>query len=126
MVGCMALYPVIMAGGSGTRFWPLSRQARPKQFLPLASKSPLITDTAARLKGLASMKNTFIVCGPLHARNAAKLVKGLPKQIAFVGSEVGHERKLYGRGDCKNASGPLTRCSGYSNTAGLPISSPDR
>ena len=48
----MALYPVIMAGGSGTRFWPLSRQARPKQFLPLASKSPLITDTAARLKGL--------------------------------------------------------------------------
>ncbi len=80
----MALYPVIMAGGSGTRFWPLSRQARPKQFLPLASKSPLITDTAARLKGLASMKDTFIVCGPLHARNAAKLVKGLPKKNLLV------------------------------------------
>jgi mannose-1-phosphate guanylyltransferase len=63
----MALYPVIMAGGSGTRFWPLSRQARPKQFLPLASKAPLITDTATRLKGLA-----------------AKLVKGLPKQNLLV------------------------------------------
>ncbi|GHG94539.1 mannose-1-phosphate guanylyltransferase [Comamonas sp. JC664] len=80
----MALYPVIMAGGSGTRFWPLSRQARPKQFLPLASKQPLITDTSARLKGLASVKDTFIVCGPLHAKAAAKLVKGLPKANLLV------------------------------------------
>lgn len=80
----MALYPVIMAGGSGTRFWPLSRQARPKQFLPLASKQPLITDTAGRLKGLAPVKNTLIVCGPLHAKNAAKLVKGLPKGNILV------------------------------------------
>ena len=31
----MTLYPVVMAGGSGTRFWPLSRKARPKQFLSL-------------------------------------------------------------------------------------------
>ncbi|SET74581.1 mannose-1-phosphate guanylyltransferase [Stigmatella erecta] len=80
----MALYPVIMAGGSGTRFWPLSRQARPKQFLPLASKLPLITDTTARLKGLASLKDTFIVCGPLHAKTAAKLVKGLPPKNLLV------------------------------------------
>lgn len=80
----MALYPVIMAGGSGTRFWPLSRQARPKQFLPLASKLPLITDTAGRLKGLSTVKNTFIVCGPLHAKAAAKLVKGLPRANILV------------------------------------------
>lgn len=80
----MTLYPVIMAGGSGTRFWPLSRKARPKQFLPLASKAPLITDTAARLKGLASVKDIFVVCGPLHAKAAAKLVKGLPKKNLLV------------------------------------------
>ena len=49
----MALHPVIMAGGSGTRFWPLSRKARPKQFLPLASKNPLITDTATAPRGAA-------------------------------------------------------------------------
>ena len=41
----MKLFPVIMAGGSGTRFWPLSRQKRPKQFLPLASEKALIVDT---------------------------------------------------------------------------------
>ncbi|HSP77340.1 MAG TPA: mannose-1-phosphate guanylyltransferase [Myxococcaceae bacterium] len=80
----MTLYPVIMAGGSGTRFWPLSRKARPKQFLPLASKNPLITDTAARLKGLASVKDTFVVCGPQHAREAAKRVKGLPRKNLLV------------------------------------------
>lgn len=80
----MTLYPVVMAGGSGTRFWPLSRKARPKQFLPLASSSPLLTDTVSRLKGLASVKNTFIVCGTLHAKLAAKLVKGLPKQNLLV------------------------------------------
>jgi mannose-1-phosphate guanylyltransferase len=80
----MTLYPVIMAGGSGTRFWPLSRKARPKQFLPLASKNPLITDTAARLKGLASVKDIFVVCGPLHAKAAAKLVKGLPRKNLLV------------------------------------------
>ncbi len=80
----MALHPVIMAGGSGTRFWPLSRKARPKQFLPLASKNPLITDTVGRLKGLASVKDTVVVCGPLHARQAARLVKGLPKKNLLV------------------------------------------
>jgi mannose-1-phosphate guanylyltransferase len=80
----MALHPVIMAGGSGTRFWPLSRKARPKQFLPLASKAPLIADTVGRLKGLASVKDTLVVCGPLHAKAAAKLVKGLPKKNLLV------------------------------------------
>ena len=38
------LHPVILAGGSGTRFWPLSRRRRPKQFLPLAGKVPLLIE----------------------------------------------------------------------------------
>ena len=80
----MAIHPVIMAGGSGTRFWPLSRKARPKQFLPLASPNPLITDTVTRLKGLASVKDTLVVCGPAHARQAAKLIKGLPRKNLLV------------------------------------------
>lgn len=80
----MNLYPVIMAGGSGTRFWPLSRKARPKQFLPLASKAPLITDTATRLKGLAPARHLFVVCGPAHARAAQKRVPGLPRKHLLV------------------------------------------
>ena len=44
------MYAVVMAGGSGTRFWPLSRRARPKQFLAIGTELPLIAETAARLR----------------------------------------------------------------------------
>ncbi|MFL5320141.1 MAG: mannose-1-phosphate guanylyltransferase [Myxococcaceae bacterium] len=80
----MALHPVIMAGGSGTRFWPLSRKSRPKQFLPLASDLPLITDTANRLKGLASSKDVWVVCGKVHAPQVKKLVKGIKADHVLV------------------------------------------
>ncbi len=48
----MALTPVILCGGSGTRLWPLSRLLLPKQFLPLASARTLLQETALRLAGL--------------------------------------------------------------------------
>jgi mannose-1-phosphate guanylyltransferase len=80
----MTLHPVIMAGGSGTRFWPLSRKARPKQFLPLASKKPLIVETAERMRGLAKPKDTWVVCGPQHAGPAKKLLKGIPGSNVLV------------------------------------------
>ncbi|MGA9526246.1 MAG: mannose-1-phosphate guanylyltransferase [Myxococcaceae bacterium] len=80
----MALHPVIMAGGSGTRFWPLSRKARPKQFLPLASKKPLIVETADRLRGLAKPKDTWVVCGPQHATPVKRLLKGMPSGNVLV------------------------------------------
>ena len=44
--------PVIMAGGSGTRLWPLSRSLYPKQFLPLTEKRTMLQVTAERLGGL--------------------------------------------------------------------------
>jgi len=78
------LYPVIIAGGSGTRFWPLSRASRPKQFLPLASDRPLLADTAARLKGLAPPSRTLVVCGKLHARSVRAAVPKLPARNVLV------------------------------------------
>ncbi|HEY8207232.1 MAG TPA: mannose-1-phosphate guanylyltransferase, partial [Myxococcaceae bacterium] len=77
-------YPVIIAGGSGTRFWPLSRTSRPKQFLPLASDRPLLADTAARLKGLAPLSRTLVVCGKLHARAVRAAVPQLPAKNVLV------------------------------------------
>jgi len=47
----MYVQPVILAGGSGTRLWPLSRSTHPKQFLPLLDGSTLLDSTLARLKG---------------------------------------------------------------------------
>ncbi|HZY02614.1 MAG TPA: mannose-1-phosphate guanylyltransferase [Anaeromyxobacteraceae bacterium] len=80
----MTLYPVIMAGGSGTRFWPLSRADRPKQFLALAGSEPLLTATVARLPPLARLDRTYVVCGPNHQATVRRLVPGLPRQNLLV------------------------------------------
>lgn len=55
------LHAVIMAGGSGTRFWPASRNACPKQFLKMGSENTLIQSTAKRISGLVESKNTLVV-----------------------------------------------------------------
>jgi mannose-1-phosphate guanylyltransferase len=78
----MSVYTVILAGGSGTRFWPLSRAARPKQFLPLASGSPLLVDTIRRVS--SGLKRTYVSCGSTHAPMVRKLVKGLPPANLLV------------------------------------------
>ncbi len=52
-----------MAGGGGTRFWPLSRKAKPKQFLNLSGKDTMVMDTANRLCRIADKEDIFIVTG---------------------------------------------------------------
>src|SRR5215470_12544366 len=54
-------YPVIVAGGRGTRFWPLSRAHRAKQLLPLAGERTMIQQTFARLQPLAPGKNFWVI-----------------------------------------------------------------
>ena len=55
------LYAVIMAGGKGTRFWPLSRETFPKQFLKIVGDRTLIQDTIHRLHGSVRPSNVLIV-----------------------------------------------------------------
>jgi mannose-1-phosphate guanylyltransferase len=55
-----ALYPVIMAGGSGTRFWPLSRHLFPKQLLRIGGEHTLIQQTMRRVLGCAPASNVLI------------------------------------------------------------------
>jgi len=54
------IFPVIMAGGSGTRLWPMSRTAFPKQFLALGNQLTMLQQTASRLNGLDSGKPVVI------------------------------------------------------------------
>lgn len=68
------LHPVVLAGGSGTRFWPLSRRDLPKQFLPLASSRPLILDTLDRVGDLAAPEDVAIVCGRSHEELLRKIL----------------------------------------------------
>ena len=58
-----SVWVTVLAGGSGLRFWPLSRADRPKQLLPLGSARPLIVDTIERLRGLAPPERTRILAG---------------------------------------------------------------
>jgi len=63
----MSLHAVILAGGSGTRFWPLSRAKKPKQFLALVTGRTLIAETFLRVEPLCSSDRTWVVCGKDHA-----------------------------------------------------------
>ncbi|MBA3882297.1 MAG: NTP transferase domain-containing protein [Chthoniobacterales bacterium] len=56
-----SIYALILAGGSGERFWPLSRRARPKQLLRLVSDKTLLEDTVARLDGLVPRDHILIL-----------------------------------------------------------------
>ncbi|MGH8119839.1 MAG: mannose-1-phosphate guanylyltransferase/mannose-6-phosphate isomerase, partial [Gammaproteobacteria bacterium] len=65
----MTLCPVILAGGGGTRLWPLSREYYPKQFLPLFSEYSLLQETLLRLDGLRKdipVLDPVIVCNEEH------------------------------------------------------------
>ncbi|NEW07076.1 mannose-1-phosphate guanylyltransferase [Paenibacillus sp. SYP-B3998] len=57
----MNRFAVIMAGGGGTRFWPLSRQNKPKQLLNISGNDIMINDTILRYKNVISIENTLIV-----------------------------------------------------------------
>jgi mannose-1-phosphate guanylyltransferase len=56
-----SFYPVILAGGRGTRFWPLSRKRRAKQMLALSSERSMIQETVARLKAVAPEKRFWVI-----------------------------------------------------------------
>lgn len=60
------IVPVFLAGGSGTRLWPLSRDQYPKQFLKLLGERTLLQDTALRARGLDGVESPIALCGDKH------------------------------------------------------------
>jgi mannose-1-phosphate guanylyltransferase len=72
------LHAVIMAGGSGTRFWPASRRSRPKQFLTLATDRPLLRLTADRLRTLVPPERVWVVTAADTVDATRSQLPGLP------------------------------------------------
>ncbi len=75
-------YPVILAGGRGTRFWPLSRARRAKQVLALEGRRTMLQQTVARLAPLAPLGNFLVITNrELHAEIARQLPRLKPSQV---------------------------------------------
>lgn len=72
----MKRYGVVMAGGGGTRFWPLSRAERPKQLLNLSGKDLMVNETLARLTGCIDKEDLFIVTNVTQAGLMEKETEG--------------------------------------------------
>jgi mannose-1-phosphate guanylyltransferase/mannose-6-phosphate isomerase len=62
----MVVIPVILAGGSGTRLWPLSRELFPKQFLSIIAEHTLLQSTVLRLYGLEDVIDPVVICNENH------------------------------------------------------------
>ena len=77
------IYPVIMAGGSGSRLWPLSRKLYPKQFLPLCGDHTMLQDTVLRLHGL-KVNAPVVISNEEHRFIAAEQLN----QIGQLGSII--------------------------------------
>ncbi len=71
--------PVILAGGSGTRFWPRSRRAHAKQVLALDGERSMIQQTVERLKPLAGLDKTWVITNEHLAQEIAEQLKSVPK-----------------------------------------------
>ncbi|HTH64028.1 MAG TPA: sugar phosphate nucleotidyltransferase [Gemmatimonadales bacterium] len=74
----MNTWAVILAGGAGTRFWPLSTAERPKQLLPLAGDRPLLAQAVRRLDGLVPPNRVLILTGPFLVERVTELVPEVP------------------------------------------------
>lgn len=84
----MRVHPVILAGGRGERFWPLSRRSRPKQLLPLISDRPMIADSIERLHGLAASDTIWVITARDLADAVRTAVPSIPRDHV-IGEPVG-------------------------------------
>lgn len=73
------IHGVIMAGGKGERFWPLSRAKRPKQFLKLTSDKSMLEETIERVTPLIPFENVRIVAGESMTEHIMSLLPGVTK-----------------------------------------------
>ncbi|HRZ86456.1 MAG TPA: mannose-1-phosphate guanylyltransferase [bacterium] len=73
------LYAVIMAGGSGERFWPVSRTAKPKQLLPIVGKKTMIQETVGRIAPLVPRGRIYVVTNREQAAEVRRQLPGVPQ-----------------------------------------------
>jgi mannose-1-phosphate guanylyltransferase len=76
----MTRWAVILAGGVGSRFWPISTPDRPKQLLPLATTEPMLADALARLAPIVPLQRTLVLTNAGLVEAIARLAPALPRE----------------------------------------------
>lgn len=76
----MSRWAVVLAGGIGSRFWPLSTPERPKQLLPLVTDKPLLRDTVDRLRPIVDPEHTLILTNSGLTKSISALLRELPRE----------------------------------------------
>ena len=79
-----SVWVAVLAGGVGSRFWPVSTPERPKQLLPLASERPLIVDTVERARALVPDERIRILAGAHLVAPFQSVVEGLPDESYWI------------------------------------------
>ena len=118
------MFAVVMCGGAGTRFWPASRGRRPKQFLDITGKGPMVVETCNRLHPLIQDPETILVLGARHLKEARDLFEG--RQVHMLAEPVGRNT-----GPCMGLGALYAQHLGYAGpVAFLPadhyIGNPER
>lgn len=85
------IVPVILAGGSGTRLWPLSRECHPKQLLPLINERTMLQNTLSRVQGLKDVAAPIIVCTEEHRFMVAEQVRAIGVEATIIIEPVGRD-----------------------------------
>lgn len=80
----VTILPALLAGGSGTRLWPQSREQYPKQFLNLVDERSLLQNTALRVAGIPGVLPPLVICGEQHRFLAAEQLR----QVGIEGSII--------------------------------------
>lgn len=102
------MFAIIMAGGSGTRFWPASRERLPKQFLAITGDRTMLEETLARAEGFAPPGQISVVVGRIHADLTKQILSDKPVEVlveprgrntaACVGLAALHARRVAAKG----------------------------
>ena len=73
------MFAIVMAGGAGTRLWPLSRRETPKQLLPLTGDTSLLQQTVARLGAVLKPHDIYVITSQAHVRPTQRQLPQLPE-----------------------------------------------
>ena len=87
------LHAMIMAGGGGTRFWPRSRAARPKQFLTFSGQRTLLQGTLDRIEAQVARERMWVITAEAHRLEAARQLSELPAE-RVVGEPIGRDTAM--------------------------------